>query len=152
MINEPSGNPLFFPWLFPSKALQRSYTPHSHSIILCRGNALDFQRKFFLRTTKNRLADPSENCALDFKREFRRSAICSMSATIGIDRSIFLNSVSHRWLGVPAKNYRHSYCSSGHTSTTPWATAHGTRETFRWPQPSRQLRSRRIRRLARRMT
>jgi hypothetical protein len=59
--------------------------PHSHSIILSHGNALNFQYKFFLRTTKNRLAEPSEICALDFKHEFRRSAICSVSATIGID-------------------------------------------------------------------
>jgi hypothetical protein len=38
---------------------------------------------------KNRLADPSEIYALDFKHEFRRSAIGSVSATIGVDRSIF---------------------------------------------------------------
>jgi len=34
-------------------------------------NALIFQRKFFRRTTKNRLTDPSEICALEFKEEFR---------------------------------------------------------------------------------
>jgi hypothetical protein len=49
---------------------------------------LIWQCKFFLRTTKNRLANPSENCALDFKREFRRSATWSVSATIGIVWSI----------------------------------------------------------------
>jgi hypothetical protein len=38
---------------------------------------------------KNRLADPSEICALEFKGEFRRFKICSISATIGIDWSIF---------------------------------------------------------------
>jgi hypothetical protein len=38
---------------------------------------------------KNRLADPSEICALEFKGEFRRFGICSVSATIDIDRSIF---------------------------------------------------------------
>jgi len=37
---------------------------------------------------KNRLTDPSEIRALDFKHEFRRSAICSVSDTIGIDRPI----------------------------------------------------------------
>jgi predicted DNA-binding transcriptional regulator AlpA len=47
------------------------------------------QIKFFRRSTKSRLAEPSEICALDFKHEFRRSAICSVSRTIGIDRSIF---------------------------------------------------------------
>jgi hypothetical protein len=40
---------------------------HSHSIVLTYGNALMFQRKFFLRTAKNRLADPSENRALEFQ-------------------------------------------------------------------------------------
>jgi hypothetical protein len=43
----------------------------------------------FSRTTKNRLADPSEICALEFKGEFRRFGICSVSATIGTDRSNF---------------------------------------------------------------
>jgi hypothetical protein len=62
---------------------------HSHSIILGHGNALIFQRKLFLRTMKNRLPDPSKICALDFKKEFRRSAICSVSQTIDIDWSIF---------------------------------------------------------------
>ncbi|ESW87697.1 hypothetical protein X772_11580 [Mesorhizobium sp. LSJC280B00] len=38
---------------------------------------------------KNRLPDPSEICALEFKGEFRRFKICSVSATIGIDWSIF---------------------------------------------------------------
>jgi hypothetical protein len=45
--------------------------------------------KIFLRTTKNRLVDPSEICALEFKGEIRRLGVCSVSATIGIDRSIF---------------------------------------------------------------
>jgi hypothetical protein len=64
------------------------------------GNALNFQRKFFLRMMKNRLPDPSEICALDFKQEFRRFAIPSVSATIGIDRPIFraplAPSINHR--------------------------------------------------------
>jgi hypothetical protein len=63
--------------------------PHSHSIVLSDDNALDFQRKFFLPPTQNRLAVPSKICAPDFKRGFRRFAISSVSATIGIDRSIF---------------------------------------------------------------
>jgi len=37
---------------------------------------------------KNRLSDPSEIRALDFKHEFRRSAIYSVSDIIGIDRPI----------------------------------------------------------------
>jgi hypothetical protein len=32
---------------------------------------------------KNRLQDPSEICALDFKEKLRRFKICSVSATIG---------------------------------------------------------------------
>jgi hypothetical protein len=81
---------IFFPILPVAVAALRS--PHSHSMILDHGNALIFQRKFFLRTTKNHLPDPSESCALEFKEEFRRFRICSVSATIGIDRSIFCNS------------------------------------------------------------
>jgi len=50
---------------------------------------LTFQCKFFLRIAKNRLTDPSEIRALDFKDEFRRFATCSVSTTIGIDQSIF---------------------------------------------------------------
>jgi hypothetical protein len=35
---------------------------------LSHGNALNSKRKFFLRTTKGRLAGPSEIRALDFKK------------------------------------------------------------------------------------
>jgi hypothetical protein len=42
-----------------------------------------------MRTTKNRLGDPSAICALDFKGEFRRIGFCTVSGTIDIDRSIF---------------------------------------------------------------
>jgi hypothetical protein len=61
----------------------------SHSIISCHGNALIFQRKFFLRMTENRLHDPSKICALEFEGEFRRFGIWSVSATIDIDWPIF---------------------------------------------------------------
>jgi hypothetical protein len=47
--------------------------------------------KFFPRTTKNRLPDPSKICAFDFKGKFGRFGICSVSATIGINRSIFVS-------------------------------------------------------------
>ena len=40
---------------------------------------------------KNRLTDPSEICALDFKREFLRFGFCPVPAPIGIDRLV-LNS------------------------------------------------------------
>jgi hypothetical protein len=64
---------------------------HSHSMIFVHGNALKFRRKFFQCTLKHRAPDPSGICALDFKENFRRFAIWSISATIGIDWSIFLN-------------------------------------------------------------
>jgi hypothetical protein len=40
---------------------------HSHSIILNDHNALIYQRKNFLRGPKNRIPDPSEIRALEFK-------------------------------------------------------------------------------------
>jgi hypothetical protein len=58
-------------------------------IILSDRNALNSVHKFFLHTMKNRLPDPSEICALEFKGEFRRFKICLVLATIGIDWSIF---------------------------------------------------------------
>lgn len=73
----------------PTYATAADDIPHSHSIVITDGNALNSKRKFFLHATKNRLSDPSEISALDFKREFRRSGICSGSVTIEIDWSIF---------------------------------------------------------------
>jgi hypothetical protein len=35
------------------------------------------------------LPDPPEICALEFKGKFRRFGICTVSATIGIDRLVF---------------------------------------------------------------
>ena len=61
--------------------------PHSHSMVLSDDNALIYQCKFFRHTTKNRLADPSKIRALEFKSEFRRFRIRSVSRTIGIDWS-----------------------------------------------------------------
>ena len=73
-----------------SRPLYRAVShPHSHSIVLGHGNALIFQRKFFLRMRENRLHDPLKICALEFKGEFRRSGIWSVSATIDIDWPIF---------------------------------------------------------------
>jgi hypothetical protein len=66
---------------------------HSHSIVLPHRNALIFRCKYVLRTAKDRLSDPSKIRARDFRGEFRRSAICWVSATIGINRSIFWNSL-----------------------------------------------------------
>jgi hypothetical protein len=50
--------------------------------------------QIFLRTLEHRAPDPSEICAFDFKGKIRRFKIFSVSETIGIDRSIFLNSLS----------------------------------------------------------
>ena len=74
---------------------------HSHSIILAQSNALILRRKFSPSPTKNRLPGPSEIRALDFKRKFRRSPICSISVTIGIDWLIFQvhRPEQHCWLG-----------------------------------------------------
>jgi hypothetical protein len=74
-----------------------AYLSTPHSIIFSVGSALIFQRKFFSRTMKNRLPDPSKICALEFKREFRRFKVCSGSATIDNDRSIFhlINPAAH---------------------------------------------------------
>jgi hypothetical protein len=70
--------------------LSRAIAPHSHSIVLRHANPLNTRCKFFMRTPKHRPLDPSENRALDFKGEFRRSAICPVSETIDVDWSIFL--------------------------------------------------------------
>ncbi|HEY6257042.1 MAG TPA: hypothetical protein VIY51_14750 [Xanthobacteraceae bacterium] len=49
------------------------------------------QHKVFLHLSKNRIPDPSENRALEFKGEFRRFGICSVSTTIGTNRAIFFS-------------------------------------------------------------
>jgi len=77
--------------------------PHSHSIILSDGNDLNSKRKYFVHTTKNRLLDPSEICALEFKKEFRRFRIWSVSATIGIDWSILCVLGRDSFVGSAAK-------------------------------------------------
>jgi len=84
----------------------RFYSPYSHSIILADDNALIFQRKFFLRIVKNRIGDPSEIRALDFKEEIPRFAICSASATIDVDWTIFGNRRSSRAYTHAAGKYR----------------------------------------------
>jgi hypothetical protein len=62
---------------------------HSHSIISSDRNALNSVHKFFLDTMKNRLPDPSEICVLESKAKFGRFGIRSISATVGINWSIF---------------------------------------------------------------
>jgi len=50
---------------------------------------LNWRRKFSPPAAKNRLTDPSEIRAFDFKGKLRRFKTPSVSATIGIDWSIF---------------------------------------------------------------
>jgi hypothetical protein len=88
MVNRPADRPLFFLRYSAPEPSRVSHTPHSHSIVLRHGNALNSWRKFFPRAPKHRSLDPSKNRALDFNGEFRRSAICWVSRTIDIDRSI----------------------------------------------------------------
>jgi len=75
-----------------------------HGTLPWNDNALTSQCKFFLSTTKNRRADPSEICALEFKGKFRRFGICSVSGTIGIDRSIFRRRLRHTVIRSSVKN------------------------------------------------
>jgi hypothetical protein len=65
------------------------FSCYSHSIVLVHDNTLIWLRKPFLRTSKHRIHDPSEIRALEFKGKFRRFGICSVSTTIGSNRSIF---------------------------------------------------------------
>jgi len=53
-----------------ARLLREHFHRHSHSIVLGHGNALNFQSKSFLWAIKNRLAETSQICALDFKHEF----------------------------------------------------------------------------------
>ncbi len=79
----------------PNEREGSSESSAPHSIVLTDGNALNSKRKFFLHATKNRLSDPSEISALDFKHEFRQFAICSVSQSIGDDRSIFFQLIEN---------------------------------------------------------
>jgi hypothetical protein len=65
---------------------------------------LKSRRNFLLSITKNRLADPSEICAHEFKEEFRRSAICAVSPTIGINRLDSAHPTDNVTIGSPAEN------------------------------------------------
>jgi hypothetical protein len=58
----------------------------ANSIVLSDRNALNAKCKCFPHATRNRLRNPSEIFALEFKGEFRRFKICSVMPTIGTDR------------------------------------------------------------------
>ena len=89
-------------WSIPEYPLVRPR--HSHSILSTHRNALIYKRKFFLRTLEHRAPDPSEIFALEFKGTIGRFEICLVSATIGIDRSIFLKSIELQRARVTWKN------------------------------------------------
>lgn len=111
-------------------------------MVLSDGNALYSKRKFFLHTTKNRLSDPSKICALDFKHEFRRFAICSVSATIGNDRSTFSRLIEN---AVDTHQGKKTVSRSDHRCERPaqrsrqWHTPKGilapVRKCSSWPSP-----------------
>jgi len=63
---------------------------------LSHGNALIQLRKYFPHTIKDRSPDPSKIWALEFKLQFRRFEVSSISATIDDDRSIFTSSIPQR--------------------------------------------------------
>ena len=69
IINKTASNPLFFPRYPRLEPSRVSHTPHSHSIVLSHGSALNLQRKFFLDTIGDRRASPSIKSALDFSTE-----------------------------------------------------------------------------------
>jgi hypothetical protein len=104
---------------------------HSHSIILSDDNALIYQRKFFRRTAKNRLNDPSEIRALEFKREFRRSLIFSVSGTIGIHRSIFLKLIEN---AINARQWKNTVSCCDHQCGQPAGAS-----TIGTPSPPRHI-------------
>jgi hypothetical protein len=75
---------------------------------------LNPKRKTFLFTPKNRPSDLLEICALDFKRKFLCIEIRWVSATIGINRSIFC-SLLGRWRCQP----HHEKTVNGASLPTP---------------------------------
>jgi hypothetical protein len=81
-------------------AILDNYATHKHPKVRLAGPS---SAQIFRRTIKHRLLDTSEIRALDFKGEFRRSAICSVSATIGINRSIFEIPCENSVIGLAEK-------------------------------------------------
>jgi hypothetical protein len=69
-----------------------------------RSQRVELQAQLFLSIMKNRLADPSEICALEFKEKFRRSSICMVSPTIGINRFDSAYPTGNVANGSPAEN------------------------------------------------
>jgi len=107
-------------WSIPKQPTAAySTSPHSHSIVLSHDKALIYRCKYFLRLMKNRPPDPSEISALEFKGEFRRFKIFSVSTTIDIDRPIFKTSRENGGVAFAKKDRWHDarwqykrYCHS----------------------------------------
>ena len=81
---------LYFPYTISLRSPPRYPIRVIPTRLFCTMNSLIRRGEFFLCATMNRLSDPSEIRALESKGEFQRPAICSVSVTIGIDRSILL--------------------------------------------------------------
>jgi len=62
-----------------------------------RNNTLIQRRKFVRNAIERRAPDPSEICALESEVEFGRFGIRSVSATVGINRSIFNYPIDWTW-------------------------------------------------------
>jgi hypothetical protein len=63
--------------------------PHSHSIVFEQSYRLEIPGQNSLACNQAPSPRSAEICALDFARQFPQFRICSVSATIGINRSIF---------------------------------------------------------------
>ncbi len=92
------------------------YSPDSHSILQIHGNTLNQRRNSLRHTTKNRLPDPSETCAPEFKEEFRRSVMRSVSATTDVDCSILLKTFHEGSVASLAQKT----VSDGEARIRPW--------------------------------
>jgi hypothetical protein len=88
IINETADNPLFFNAIPLQNPPQYSHTPHSRSIVFYH-NAFDLPEKIFSAHDEEPSRRPVRICALEFKGEFHRAGICSVSTMIDNDRSIF---------------------------------------------------------------
>src|SRR5579871_2852917 len=86
MVNELSRNPVFFLRYSPPKPFRISHTPHSHSILSARRNALIYKRKFFLALPEVRTTSRQNFSLLISKEKLRDSnfvRLRQLSPTIG---------------------------------------------------------------------
>lgn len=85
-------------------AKARSFThPHSHSIVLSHGNVLIYRCKFFCERQRTVSPIRQKIALLNFKENFRRFGVPLVSATIGVNRSIFAIPRKNRVIGLAEK-------------------------------------------------